>query len=401
MSFINSIFTLLLLSMPVDTPHPVQGYCAPEFKPVQTAFEAIVASDLEIGAAIAVYYQGKPVVDLWGGFQNKEQQKPWEKDTVVCMMSVTKAMAALCVHILADQGKIELDAPVVRYWPEFGQNGKEDITVRQLIGHHAGLIFADAATKGEYYNWDAMAKALAAQKPEWPAGTKGAYHSSTYGFLAGELVRRVSGKSLGTFFREEITNPLDIDFHIGLKEEEIARKARFYINWDNISVRLILKSGLSTKVGRAWKAFPKDTDDPFNNNLFLKSELPSANGHGNARAMARIYSALATDGTINGKKLLSPDAIEQVRRLQWDEKKGGMTGRPWRMASGFFLNSPETMPMGPNPNNFGHAGMGGSLGFADPDKGLGFGFSPNFMNAGGGIGAHRERLIAVLYSCLK
>lgn len=198
----------------------IHGHCAPEFARVADAFASNFASAGEIGAAVAVCVEGEMVVDLWGGSVLRDDRLagPWRADTIVRMMSVNKAMTALCAHLLIDRGLLDLTEPVARYWPEFAQAGKQDITVRQLLGGLAGLIYPDEVPAGSAYDWDRMVEGLAAQAPAFPPGTRGAYHSSTYGHLVGELVRRVDGRRPGQFFREEIATPFEIDYWFAVPE---------------------------------------------------------------------------------------------------------------------------------------------------------------------------------------
>jgi CubicO group peptidase (beta-lactamase class C family) len=343
---------------------------------------------------VCVYKDGRKVVDLWGGLADLKSGRAWARDTVVCMMSVGKGMAGLCVHQLIDRGAIEVDAPVARYWPRFAQNGKAAITVGQLLGGLAGLIYADAAPENSILDWELMIDALERQAPEWAPGTQGAYHSMSAGFLLGELVQKVDGRRIDAYFRDEIARKLGVEYGYGLDDEQIARTARIVPNPGSTTSNAV--ADRTSKLGRAWKARPAGADY-YNDDAFRRAVVPSTNGHGNARAVARIYAALAQDGAIDGARILSPAGVARLRTQQWDSICG-MTDRPYRYGMGVFLNKPPMVPMGPNPNSFGHPGAGGAIGFADPDNNIAFSFSPNFMCAGAGVGDRCESLIEAVYA---
>ncbi|MDB5368429.1 MAG: serine hydrolase [Rhodospirillales bacterium] len=372
----------------------IDGISEPAFEAVRAAFEENFRTRGEVGAAVCVYKDGRKVVDLWGGIADLETGRAWARDTLVCMMSVGKGMAGLCVHQLIDRGEIEVDAPVARYWPRFAQNGKEAITVGQLLGGLAGLIYADAAPENSILDWDVMIDALERQAPEWKPGTQGAYHSMSAGFLLGELVQKVDGRRIDAYFRDEIARKLGIEYGYGLDDEQIARTARIVPNPGSTTSNAI--ADRSSKLGRAWKARPAG-GHYYNDDAFRRAIVPSTNGHGNARAVARVYAALAQDGAIDGARILSPAAVARLRTQQWDSICG-MTDRPYRYGMGVFLNKPPMVPMGPNPNSFGHPGAGGAIGFADPDNNIAFSFSPNFMCAGAAVGDRCESLIEAVYA---
>lgn len=214
---------------------PMDGYCDPAFRKVEDAFRSNFTDGHEIGACVSVIIDGRPLVDLWGGYKDRDRSRTWERATITTCMSVTKAIAALCVITLADRGQFDLDTPIARYWPEFGQNGKEAITVRCFLSQLAGLPYADAAPEGSMWEPGVLEHALEIQKPEWPPGSTPCYHSMSAGPVYGGIVRRVAGKSIGTFLREEITGPLDAEFWIGLSEEQVARCADYVLTPGGIS----------------------------------------------------------------------------------------------------------------------------------------------------------------------
>ncbi len=381
-----------------DNQAPTDGHCDARFARVRDAFAENFAVREELGAAACVYVDGDKVVDLWGGHVDLSRTEPWREDTIVNMASVTKGMTALCVHILIDRGAIDLDAPMASYWPEFAQAGKDAITVRQTLGHNDGVIFCDGAPEGSWLDWQQMTDAIAAQAPAWPPGTKGAYNSHNYGYLIGEPIRRVSGRTPGTFFREEIAKPLGVDYHIGLSQADLARVTD--LNPNPKSTTLNAFKDPSTNLARAWHRIPKDNGpSPFNRRDFRLKEFPSANGHGNARAVARVFAALARGGEIDGVRVWSEDAVRRMAELQWDGECG-MTHRPFRMGLGLFLNSPPLQAMGPNINAFGHMGAGGAFGFCDPERRLAFAYSPNFMCEGAGVGARCDALVDAVFGCV-
>jgi CubicO group peptidase (beta-lactamase class C family) len=375
---------------------PVAGVCEPEFQAVADAFAANFREREEIGAAVCVYKDGRKVVDLWGGVADPVTKAPWQQDTIVCMMSVGKAMAGICVLRLVDRGAIALDAPVARYWPAFAQAGKEAITVKQLLGGMAALIYAEHAPAGSMMDWDTQVDALERQAPVWPPGTRGAYHSMTAGVLFGELVRKVDGRNVATFFREEVAEPLGIDYGFGMDDAQLARIATLVPNSGSVTLQAFADP--SSNLGKAWRAKPPGNEF-FNSEPFRRGIAPSANGHGNARAVARLYAALALGGTLDGVQILTPETLAQARETQWDGICG-LTERHFRYGLSFMLNQPPAARFGPNMNVFGHPGAGGALGLADPDTGLSFSYSPNFMCSGAGLGDRCEALIAATWASI-
>jgi CubicO group peptidase (beta-lactamase class C family) len=363
---------------PVTDIPAIHGTCAARFAGVRGAMTENFRQHGEVGAAVAVTISGTPVVDLWAGWLDRSRTRPWQRDTLVDVFSVGKAMAALSLLVLADRGQVDVDAPVTRYWPEFAARGKDAITVRMLLGHRAGLpAIRHPLPDLAMYDWELMATALADEAPWWEPGTLHGYHVNTFGFLVGEIVRRVSGRSIHAFFRDEIAVPLDADFHFGIGAQHDHRIAEYYFaespprivaDADDAARRFLLGCvytnppgiiGLGTVNTREWRA----------------AVMPSTNGHATARAVARIYSALACDGTVDGIRVLQPTTIEQAIT----EVSCGpdlVLGRPSRFGLGFQLTQPERR-LGPNPRSFGHFGAGGALGFADPDARLAFAYTMN------------------------
>jgi CubicO group peptidase (beta-lactamase class C family) len=354
----------------------IRGSCDERFTAVRHAMTRNFREHNELGAAVAVFVEGRPVVDLWAGWADIERTRAWQRDTLVNVFSVGKPMAALSLLVLVDRGQVDIDAPVADYWPEFGTHGKGNVSVRMLLAHQAGLPAVRESLPGlVMYDWELMTSALAREQPWWAPGTRHGYHVNTFGFLAGEIVRRVSGSTLGDFFREEIAERLAADFHFGVAAEEDGRIADCHfasgdpLNTGGANERgLLLQrayfnppgiSGVGTVNTREWRA----------------AQIPSTNGHATARAVARIYSALVCQSDASGVSLLRQPALEEAIA----EASSGpdfVLGRPSRFGLGFQLTQPER-PLGPNPRSFGHFGAGGSLGFADPDTQLAFAYVMN------------------------
>jgi len=374
---------------------PIEGRCDQSFARVRAAFEDNFALRGEVGAAVCVYHNGRQVIDLWAGFADPVSHRPWRSDTLVCMMSVGKSVCALAVLMLVERGQIALDERVARYWPEFAQAGKGNITVRMLLAGKAALLFADLAPDGSAYQWETIIRAIERQRPEWEPGTRGAYHSATFGYLLGELVRRVDGRMIDVFVADEIERPLGIDYKFGLDDAALARVADIVVNEGNATLQLT--ADRSTKLGRAWRILPNVANGHYRNTReFRTSVFPSANGHGNARSIARLYALLAAGGSLDGVRLISPALVEEARTETWKDICG-MTDRPYRYGLGFFLNRPPLMPFGPNPRAFGHPGAGGSVGIADPEAGIAMSYSTNFLCAGAGVGDRCEALVAAAF----
>jgi len=373
----------------------IEGDCDPRFARVHAAFAENFARDGELGAAVAVTLHGRPVVDLWGGWRDAARTQPWQRDTIVCMMSVAKAVSAFAVHMLADRGLIELDAPIAQYWPEFAQAGKARIPVRWALSHMACVPVADKAPVGAIYDSTAMEDALAAQTPLWEPGTERCYHSATLGFICGAIVRRVTGLSLGAFLRQEIARPLGLDYHIGLGPDEAERCAEM-IRAKGSLLDLAQTDPKYAFLARMWRQLPPDED--YNSPAWRAAEIPSANGHGNARAIARLCGLWALGGTLDGVRLISAGAMAQAVEEQWSGQSAA-SGLRFRVAMGFFLNCPPDRPMGPNPRAFGHSGAGGAQAIADPVSGIGFAYSPNRMHGGIDIGPRAQRLIEATFAC--
>ena len=379
--------------------HLVDGFCDDAFQPVRDAFAGNFAERGEPGAAFALSLNGRVVVDLWGGWADRAQTRPWAQDTIVNFFSVSKALSAIVAMRLVEQGALHLDAPVRALWPEFAQAGKEMVTLRHMLSHQAGLpALREVLPDGAMLDWNRMTAALAAQAPWWQPGTAHGYHVNTYGFLVGEMVRRAVGKTLGTMLRDEIARPLGADVFIGLPEAEHGRVAEFL--WPEGGLKPLLGTDDAMAEMRAkayWNPPGISGAGWVNSRAWRLAEIPSTNGHGNARGVARVYAALANHGTIDGVQILSNETL----RLATQEQSNGtdlVTQRPSRFALGFQLTQVER-PLGPNAGAFGHFGAGGSLGFCDPETGVAFGYVTNDMGPRWQNPRNRA-LIDAVYACL-
>ena len=380
----------------------VRGHCDERFEAVRQEFAENFERREEIGAAVAVTIDGEPVVDLWGGDMDRSGLRPWREDTIVTVYSTTKGMAAICAHRLADQGLLDLDAPVARYWPEFAQAGKSQIPVNMLLSHRAGLpAVSGPLPEDAIYDADVMTAALARQAPFWEPGTRHGYHALTYGWLIGDVVRRVSGKSLGTYFREEVAAPLGLDFHIGTGPEHDARIATMYAFEPTPEEaaridreREMTRSQLDPRLAAALTTIVIPPDG-HNTEQWKRTEIPAANGHSDARSLARVYGALACGGTLDGVEVLSPEAIAGAAVEQANGPDAtSLTHR--RFGLGFWLSLDGDM--GDSEASFGHPGAGGSVGFADPERRVGFGYVMNQMKQGLLVEGTGRSLINALYA---
>jgi CubicO group peptidase (beta-lactamase class C family) len=378
----------------------VSGHYDPRFAAVADAFVRNMEQrdpvyGEELGACVSVVVEGETVVDLWAGWRDAARTEPWCADTITCMMSVSKACAAIALLTLVERGVVDLGAPVADYWPAFVGNGKDGMSVRTLISHRSGVIFADAAPAGSLWQDGAVRQALEAAAPEWEPGTAGAYHSFTYGPLIDGLVRGADGRDVGTLWREDVADRFGLDFHIGLNEAEIARCAEF-VETPGTPSRDGIKVNPDSPLYRAWAPLPKSED--FNSDDFRRGVFASANGHGNARAIARLFGGLANGGSIDGQTLLSPQLVADAIAEQWDDMDR-MTNRHFRFASGFMLSCPP-FPFGGRRDNFGHTGIGGAIGFGDPQARLGFSYCGNRMAPIADTGPFASPLIDAMYAAL-
>ena len=358
----------------------IHGHCGERWEPVRDAMLANFRDHGEVGASVAVVHDGEVVVDLWAGHTDVDRAREWKADTITNVWSTTKTMTALCALILIDRGEIDADAPVARYWPEFATAGKgggpNPVLVRHLLGHTAGLCgWRDPVTIDDILDWERATKLLAAQEPWWTPGTKSGYHALTQGFLVGEVVRRVTGVSLGEFFAETLAGPLGADFHIGLDDSHFGRITNVIPPSENLgaaedptsfAARMLTNPPLDATV--AWR------DD------WRRAEIPAANGHGNARSVARVQSVLSHGGEIDGIRFLSDAGCERVFDVQSAETDL-VLGVPLTFGVGYGLNS-ESTPIGMNSRTCFWGGWGGSIVVNDLDQRLTVAYVMNKMGEG-------------------
>ena len=377
----------------------VEGRCDARFAAVKQAFSDNFTKRGEPGAAVSIAMDGRPVVDLWAGWADIERKKRWTEDTLVNVFSVGKAVTAICVLQQVERGLLDLDAPFALQWPEFTMNGKEAITLRQVLSHRAGLpAVRNPLPDGAMLDWPVMTEALAAERPWWQPGAKHGYHVNTFGYLVGESARRASGKTIGALLRENIAGPLGADFHIGLPEPEHARVAEFHWPQARANKPETFENEFALmRWNTYWNPPGLSGAGWVNRREWRLAEIPSTNGHATARGVARIYSALAHGGAIGGRRILSEEMLREAVS-QHSYGTDVVLERTTRFGLGFQLAHPERR-LGPNPGAFGHFGAGGSLGFCDPDAGLAFGYitcdmGPRWQNP------RNQALIDAAYACL-
>ena len=373
----------------------IHGECDPQFSKVKETFEKLYQEDREIGSCFAVYKDGNPLVELWGGFQDKDKTKPWQKDNLVTVYSTTKGVAAFCIALAMEKGLLKYEEKVSTYWPEFASNGKEDITVGMLMSHQAGICSPETRNVDDYYNQNLMAEKLAGMTPIWEPGTASGYHSMTFGWLTSELILRVTGKSLGTFFREEVGDQHEIDFFIGLPESEdhrVAELVPFEIvrNENSEQQKIELTEAQKSQRNSA------GTLDIQNTKAWRQAEIPSANGQGNAGGLAKFYSLIVPED--NSIKLLQDDTVNQMTTMQI-EGRDLVLAVQVRWGVGFILNKHKVI-YGPVESAFGHSGYGGSCAFGDPENKIGVSYVMNRMLDNFNADGRSIELINATYNCL-
>jgi CubicO group peptidase (beta-lactamase class C family) len=352
----------------------VHGTCDSSFEGVREALANSLDAGTDVGASVAVLVEGQPVVDIWGGFADEGRSRPWGRDTITNVWSTTKTMTFLCTLMLADRGELDFYAPVARYWPEFAAGGKEAVEVRHLMAHSAGLSgWTEKIEPEDLADWEKCASLLAAQEPWWEPGTASGYHALTQGYLIGEVVRRITGDTIGTWFAREVAAPLGADFHIGLPASEDDRVSLIIpppavglagADPSDIAVRTLTSPLLDASMAtQEW---------------WRRAEIPAANGQGNARSVAAVQSIIAGGGEARGVRLLSTEGCAVV----FDEQSNGkdlVLGLPMRYGMGYGLSG-ELMPMGPRACFWG--GYGGSLIVMDQDARLTVSYVMNKMQGG-------------------
>ena len=371
----------------------IQGNCDHKFKEVKDLFESLHSSSREVGSSFAVYKDGKAIVDIWGGYTDKQKTNLWSQDSLATVWSTTKGVAAITCALAVEKRLLDYEEKVSHYWPEFGCNGKEDITVGMLLSHQAGICGSATNEVKDYYSQETMAEELAAMKPIWEPGTASGYHSMTYGWLTSELIIRVTGKTLGKFYADEIGNPNDIDFFIGLPETEEKRVVEMvpFPKEEN-------QPQASTEINEAKKATARGPNliNLQNSRDWRSAEIPSANGQGCASGLAKLYSLVVTDDT--SLKILTEDTITKMteeRITNRDLVLDVVT----RWGAGFIMNMHKVI-YGPVEESFGHSGWGGSCAFGDPENNLGVSYVMNQMKNNFAADGRSLELINATYDCL-
>lgn len=387
----------------------IEGHCEPALAALKTAFAENFAHSGELGAALAIEIDGRVVVDLWGGWMDPERTRPWQRDTTCVVFSNTKPATALCAHLLAEQGALELDRPVGDYWPAFRALDKRDITTRMLLDHSAGLpALREPLPDDAAFDWGYMVWRLERETPFWAPGTRVAYHGMTFGWLVGEIVRRVGGCPLGEFFARHIAQPLALDFWIGLPEHEEPRVATIvaparadaacHARERDLVERPDSPAALSMKNTGGWRP------SRFNSRIGHAAQLGAAGGIANARSLARLYGTLAMGGARDGVRLLREATLERAIEVSAATHDDACLRVPTRFASG-FMREMDNRARGLDSaafgrDAFGHVGAGGSLAFASRSRRLGFAYVMNRMGSSVLLDERAERLVRVLYDAL-
>ncbi|OYW86604.1 MAG: esterase, partial [Hyphomonas sp. 32-62-5] len=366
----------------------VQGKCDPKFAKVREEFERNFAARGEVGASVCLSVDGQTVVDLWGGMANPETNDPWQEDTVSIVFSCTKAAVATCAHILIDRGQLNPNALVKDYWPEFAKNGKEKTTVQMMLNHESALpTLRDPVKPGGFADWDYMVGRMADEEAFWEPGTRNGYHMINFGWTVGELVRRVSGKSLGTFFREEVAEKTGAKFWIGLPESEKVHIApiRMYEPKPTDQPTEFTIALMTDPNSIQHKSFLNTGGWDFNDRKGQAAEIGGGGGLSNARGQVAWYTELAT----NSGKLVSADRLAAMGRVTTATQRDATLLIPTRFASGYMKSMDNRgLNLGPGTSAimgeaaFGHVGAGGSIGFADPEARMAFSYTMNQMGGG-------------------
>lgn len=357
----------------------IKGFAAPGFEAVREAFAANFERDgsyQETGAAIAVFHRGVKVADLWGGFADRAKARPWAADTLINVWSATKGLTAAAIARLVDQGRLSYDDRVAKVWPAFAAAGKDEVTVAQVMSHQAGLPgFAEPTAIEDQFDWAGCVGKLERQAPAWPPGEASSYHAMTYGWLAGEIVRRVDGRRIGPFVQEEICGPLGADIFIGLPaalEPRVAEQLGPKVGPDPSATAALPPAALMAVANPA-----QDPEAP-NRRAWRAAEIPAASGQATALGLARLYAALGAGGTLDGVSVLSPDTMRRMTTPATSNGRADMfLGFVDSWGMGLALNTPGIY--GPNPRAFGHSGWGGAFGCADPDAEIAIGYVCNQM----------------------
>ena len=374
----------------------ISGFAEPRFAAVSEAFEQNFASHDEVGAACTVYLGGRPVVDIWGGIADPRSGGRWEENTLQLVFSAAKGPTATCIHRLVEQGRLDIDAPIARYWPEFAAGGKQAITTRMVLSHRAGLAAIDGELSlDDVLAWHPVIAAIAAQAPNWEPGSTHGYHARSFGWILGEIIRRITGESPGAHLQRTIAGPLGLDYWVGLPGREMARSARLVPPDTAHSAAALLGANSLTARVMSGPSALFAYDDMWNRPEVLAAEMPSSNGVGTARALARFYAALI--GEVDGIRLLRPDTLEAATRVA---SQGPDCVILMETCFGLGYSLPPMLTREASPAAFGHPGAGGSLAFADPAKGISFAYVMNRMRFDPTGDPRAASLVSALYQCL-
>ncbi|MGC4008695.1 MAG: serine hydrolase domain-containing protein [Pseudomonas sp.] len=379
----------------------LNGHCDPRFTPVADAFSALFEDPQERGAALCIQVGGETVVDLWAGSAGKEPGQDWQADTLLNLFSCTKTFAAVAALQLVGEGRLELDAPVARYWPEFEQAGKQHITVRQLLCHRAGLpAIREPLAPEALYDWSTMTAALAGETPWWTPGAEHGYAPITYGWLIGEVIRRVDGREPGAAIIARTAEPLGLDFHIGLDDAEfhrVAHIARGKGNLGDAAAQRLLRTMMTDASALSTRAFtnPPSVLTSTNKPEWRRMSQPAANGHGNARSLAGFYT-----GLLQGKLLDEALLAELTREHAQGDDRTLLTSTRFGLGTMLDQSNVANATYGLGPQAFGHPGAGGSIGFADPERELALGFVVNTLGPYVLMDPRAQRLARLAGDCL-
>jgi CubicO group peptidase (beta-lactamase class C family) len=388
----------------------VQGFCKPEFAEVEAEFHRNFAERGELGASVSIIVEGKLCVDLWGGVADQASGRAWEQDTIAPVFSATKGLSAICMHLLIDRGLLDIDAPVARYWPEFAANGKRDITVAMVLSHQAGLpVWQELLPEAALYDWNLVASRLAAEAAIWEPGTCHGYHAATLGVLEGELVRRITGKTIGALLRAEVAERLGADVWVGLPESEEERVATVYLSELGPQSPLFQKL-TADKNWFGWKMMGNCGNDVTHRNVNSRrrhaAELPAIGGIASARGLAQAYAPLSLDGSIDGIRLVDKSSLPAMRAVRSASDRDLVLQVPTTFTLGFSkswgdrrLGEGEHVIIGEQA--FGTPGMGGSLGFADGEARMSFGYVMNKHGPGVGLNDRGQSLVDAAYRAVQ
>ena len=375
----------------------IEGTCDERFSAVRSALQRNINSGAELGASLVIDLDGQIAADLWGGYRDEARTEPWERDTITNVWSTTKTVTSLAALMLADRGELDVDAPVARYWPEFAAAGKDGVLVRHLLSHTSGVSGLDQpAVIEDLYDWDKATTRFAAQAPWWQPGTASGYHALNFGHLVGEVVRRISGKPLKQFVAEEIAGPLGADFQIGAAESDWGRIANVVppppLPFDLEAL------GPDSPVVKTLTG-PMADANSANTAAWRQADIGAANGHGNARSVARVMSVISRGGEVDGVRLLRPETIDQIFRQQ-ASGPDLVLGVPLRFGIGYGLPAPETIPYIPDDRICFWGGWGGSIILMDTSRRLTISYMMNLMGPGI-IGSDRSaEYVQAIYAAL-